>query len=84
MEHVSVTLADMRAELYKARDNELMMASDCAGQYITDHHDTEAFDAIDREVNRLARAWDKMIARLDKWQAEAEKIEASCENFYGD
>jgi hypothetical protein len=84
MEHVSTTLANMRAELCKARDNEITMASECAGQYVTDRHDTEAFHAIDREVNRLARAWDKMIARLDKWQAEAEKIESQCENFYGD
>ena len=84
MEHVSDTLASMRADLMAARDNEIMMASEVAVQYITDHHDTAAYRAVDREVNRLARAWDRMIARLEKWEAEARKIEQACENFYGD
>lgn len=84
MEHVSTTLSTMRAELYAARDNQISMASEVAGQYVTDHNDRDAYRAIDREVTRLARAWDRMIACLDKWEAEAKRIEASCENFYGD
>jgi hypothetical protein len=60
------------------------MAADVAGQYVTDHNDKEAYRAIDREVNRLAKAWDRMITLLDKTIAKAEAIEGSCENFYGD
>lgn len=84
MDHISEVISDLRAEMVKARDNEIMMAQECGIQYITDHNDREAWRALDREVNRLARAWDKMIAKLEKWQAEAEKIENACENFYGD
>jgi translation initiation factor 2B subunit (eIF-2B alpha/beta/delta family) len=84
MEHVSDTLQEMRDELYKARDNEVSMCSEIGVQYITDHHDTEAYKEVERQANQLARAWDRMIARLDKWTEEARKIEVSCENFYGD
>ena len=84
MEHVSDTLSDLREALYRARDNEISMASECGSQYITDHNDTQAYRDLDREVNRLARAWDRMITKLDKWHDEAVKIEGACENFYGD
>jgi prefoldin subunit 5 len=84
MEHISQQLQVMRDALYKARDNEVSMASECGSQYITDHNDADAYRELDKSVNRLARAWDKMIAKLDKWTEEANKIEASCDNFYGD
>lgn len=83
MEHVSATLNELREALAKARDNEISTAAEVLGQYVTDHNDTTAYRAIDRQVNQLARAWDRMIAKLEKWEAEAAKIEASCENFYG-
>jgi hypothetical protein len=84
MDHVSDTLNELREALQKARDNEISTARECLGQYVTDHRDTAAYRQIDRQVNQLAKAWDRMIARLDKWQTEAATIEASCENFYGD
>lgn len=84
MQHVSEALREMRDELNKARDNEISMTDECLSQYITDHNDRHSWQRKDRTVNRLARAFDKMIARLDKWQAEAEVIERSCDNFYGD
>lgn len=84
MEHVSDTLSELREALSKARDNEISTASEVLGQYVTDHNDTAAYRRIDRQVNQLAKAWDRMLARLEKWETEAQKIEASCENFYGD
>lgn len=84
MEHVSTVLAELRARLIKDRDNEVQELAFILPQYVTDSNDTAAYRAIDRQVNQLARAWDRMITRLEKWEAEAEKIEASCENFYGD
>lgn len=82
--HVADTLREMRAELFAARDNEISMASEVFSQYITDHNDKQAYRDMDKQVNKLARSWDRMIAKLDKWAGEAEEIEASCENFYGD
>jgi hypothetical protein len=84
MEHVSDTLNELRASLIKARDNEISMASEVLGQYVTDHNDRVAYRAIDRQVNQLAKAWDRMIAKLEKWEVEAQRIEGSCESFYGD
>lgn len=84
MTHVSEQLNDILAELVSARDNEIMMASEVGCQYITDHNDRDAWRDLDRRVNKLAHAWDKMIARVEKWQVEAERIENSCDNFYGD
>lgn len=81
--HVSSQLKEMRDDLFKRRDNEVTMAHEVGSQYITDHNDAAAWRDLDRSTNRLARAWDKMIARLDKWIIEAEKIEASADNFYG-
>jgi hypothetical protein len=84
MDHVSEVLAQLRDELISNRDDEISIASEVACQYVTDHNDTAAYRAIDREVNRLAKAWDRMIAMLDKAVIQAVKIEGSCENFYGD
>jgi wobble nucleotide-excising tRNase len=84
MDHVSDTIAQLREDMVKARDNEISEASFVGSQYITDHNDRAAYAALDKQVNQLARAWDKMIARLEKWEAEALKIEQSCEGFYGD
>lgn len=83
-EHVSEYLADTLADMRARRDNEIAMADEVLGQYITDHNDSRAYREKEAQVNRLARAWDRMIAKLEKWEAEARKIEGSCENFYGD
>lgn len=84
MEHVSEVLSNLRETLAKARDNEISEAVFILPQYVTDHNDKAAYREIDRKVNALAKAWDKMIAKLEKWEVEAEKVEASVENFYGD
>jgi hypothetical protein len=68
----------------KARDNEISMASKVLEQYVTDHNDKAAYREIDRKVNALAKAWDRMIDRLDRWHTEAVRIEGSVDNFYGD
>lgn len=83
IDKVSVTLGQLRNDLVKARDNEVSMASECLAQYVTDHNDRQAYKNIDHQVNQLAKAWDKMIAQLEKWEYAAQKIEDSCENFYG-
>jgi hypothetical protein len=84
MKHVSEVLQNLLESLYSQRDNEISMAYDILCQYVTDHKDAESYKRINRQVKQLARAWDRMIAKLETWQAEASKIEASCENFYGD
>lgn len=81
---VATILGQLHDELSKARDSEIQTASEGLAQYITDHNDKAAWRENDKAVNRLAKAWDKMISKLEKWQAEAEQVEASCENFYGD
>jgi len=84
MEHISTALESIADVLRNNRDNEVTLAGDVLVQYIIDHHDKAAYRAVDRQVNALARAWDRMIAKLDKWAEEARKIEGSCDNFYGD
>ncbi len=81
---VSSTLASMLDTFRSQRDNEISALAEVLPQYVQDHRDTAAYRAIDRQVNALARALDKMIAKLARWQAEAEKIESAVENFYGD
>lgn len=81
---VAETLNAMRNELLAARDDEIMQASECLAQYVTDHNDKSAWRENERTVDRLTKAWDKMIAKLDKWTTEASTIEASAANFYGD
>lgn len=83
-EHVSEYLANTLEDMWQRRDAEIRMADEVLDQYITDHNDSRAYREKEAQVNRLARAWDKMIAKLKRWEAEARKIEGSCENFYGD
>ncbi len=84
MKHISEVLDELQSALVAARDSEISTAAEVLTQYITDHQDKAAYRRVDRQVTRLALAWDRMIGRLEKWQAEALKIEASCESFYGD
>lgn len=84
MTHISDTLEQLREELQSARDSEVSMLAEVLPQYVQDHNNKAAYRDIDQQVNALARAIDRMIAKLGKWQAEAEKIEQSVENFYGD
>jgi hypothetical protein len=84
IEHVSEQLAAIVADLRSRRDNEVSMAAEILPQYVTDHNDKAAYRAIDRQVNALARAWDRMIALVERTEVRAIQIEVSCENFYGD
>lgn len=81
---VSQTLAEMRLELSRRKNQEVCMASEVRMQYITDHKDKAAYRRADAEVNKLAKAWDKMIAKLEIWEQQATAVESSCEGFYGD
>lgn len=81
---VSETLAELQKQLAEARDGELMIADECLTGHITDHNDNGTWREKERAVNRLAKAWDKMIAELGKWEAKAASIEASVDSFYGD
>lgn len=83
MEHVSTELARLACELATRRDGEIATASEVLTQYIT-YPNASAYREVEQQVNALARSWDRMIAKLDKWREEAEKIEASVMNFYGD
>jgi hypothetical protein len=80
---IAEALCALRAEIASARDNEIMTASEVLSQYVTDHNDKAAYRENDRQVVRLAKAWDKMIDMLDKAAVKARDIENSCENFYG-
>jgi hypothetical protein len=84
MEHVSESLNAILAEVRQNRDNEVSMAAEVLPQYVTDHHDKDAFRSIDRQVATLARSWDKMIALLERTVLSARRIEDAPENFYGD
>lgn len=84
MEHVSEVLESLLTDLRKNRDNEVSTASEVLTQYITDHNDREAYRAVDRQITRLARAWDQMIAHMERSLTRAVAIEGKCENFYGD
>lgn len=52
--------------------------------YIDDHNDKSQWRAKDQQVARLVKAWERMIKKLEDWGDEAERIEASADNFYGD
>jgi flagellar motility protein MotE (MotC chaperone) len=82
--HVSDELAEMLRVFRERRDSEVSELAYVLPQYVTDPDDKQAYRDIDRQVNALARAFDRMIAKLEKWQAEAEKIEASVTCFYGE
>jgi two-component sensor histidine kinase len=82
--HISDLLAACAKDMRDRRDNEISTAGEVLVQYITDHNDKAAFQEVDRKVNALARAYDRMIVKLDKWTEEARKIEESCDNLYGD
>ena len=84
MPRVSETLNEMARRMRAARDNEVACLAEVLPQYITDHNDSAAFRACDRQVAKFARAIDKMIARLEKWETEAEAIEESVDCFYGE
>lgn len=84
MEHVSNTLESLLSDLRNSRDSEISMASEVLSQYVTDPRDKAAYRENDRQVTRLARAWDLMIAHLERSLARAQVIESKCENFYGD
>ena len=84
MIHISEMLEAKAAELRKERDSEVMMASEVAVQYISNSQDREAFKRADREATKLAKAWDQMIALLERAAQRAFEIEQKCENFYGD
>jgi hypothetical protein len=83
MEHVANSLRTLLSELRDNRDSEISMASEVLAQYVTDHRDRDAYRDNDRQVARLARAWDRMIALLERTVDKAERIEGGCENFYG-
>jgi hypothetical protein len=84
MTHITETINELLAELRNDRDNEIMTANEVLGQYVTDHNERKKKREDDRQVNQLAKAWDKMIVLLEQTAAKSEKIEQSCENFYGD
>lgn len=81
---VSDTLGEMLKTFTARCGEEVCEFGSVLVQYITDHNDKAAFRRVDRNVAKLSRAFDRMIAKLTKWQAEALKIEQSVENFYGD
>ena len=81
---VGEELAAILETFRSQRDNEVSILAEVLSQYVQDHRDTAAYRDIDRQVNAFACGLDKMIGRLAKWQAEAEKIEGAVENFYGD
>ena len=57
---ISNTLTELADQLAKNRDSEIVMADECLSQYITDHNDRDAWREKDRQVTRLARAWDQI------------------------
>ena len=81
---VSETIGEMLDTFRQRRDWEVSGLAEVLPQYVTDHNDRQAYRDIDQQVNALARALDKIIDRLGKWQAEAVKIESSVECFYGE
>ena len=84
MERVSEKIQRMLEVFRCERDGELSMAEEVLCQYVTDHNDKAAYRAIDRQVNALAKAFDRMEKLLTDTIAKADKIENSVENFYGD
>jgi endonuclease IV len=84
MEHVSKTLQTLLDELRSEKDSEVSMLAEVLPQYVTDHNDKQAYRDIDKQVNALARSWDRMISLIEKTAGKAETIENSVESFYGD
>lgn len=82
--HVSETIAEMLETFRAQRDNEVSMLAEVLPQYLTDHNNSAAYRAIDRQVDQLAKSLDRMIAFLEKAEQQASRIESSCENFYGE
>ena len=81
---VSEQLHEMLATFEANRDNEVSMLAEVLPQYVTDHNDRDAYRRIDRQVNALSRALDKMIKLLATARDKAEAIESSVDSFYGD
>lgn len=84
MEHISTVLSSVLDDLRANRDSEVMMLAETLPQYATDHNDKAAYRDIDRQVNALARAWDRMISLVEQTVPKVQKIETSVVSFYGD
>jgi hypothetical protein len=82
--NVSASLEEMLDRFQRDRDNEISALAEVLPQYIQDHNDRAAYREVDRQVNALAKALDRMIAFLRKSVKQADAIEKSVENFYGD
>ncbi len=83
-EHISTVLEELAAELSKRKDSEVEGLSFVLPQYVADHNDKAAYRAIDKQVNALAKAYDRMIALIEKTAKQAQVIEQSVDSFYGD
>lgn len=64
MDHISETLQSLANDLRQRKDSEVSELAFVLPQYVQDHNDTAAYRAIDKQVNALARAYDRMIALL--------------------
>src|SRR6516165_2135447 len=84
MERIADKLTELRNELFRNRDNELMTLAESLSSYISNWNDSSTYRENERQVNALARAIDRMLALLDKTIAQATKIENSVDSFYGD
>lgn len=84
MKHISEQLSDIAMELRNRRDSEIMAASEVLAGYVQDHNDKQAYRNNERQVNRLAKAWDRMIALVERTEIQATRIENDFDNFYGD
>lgn len=82
--HVSQMLNQALDELRANRDNELSMYGEVLSQYVTNHNNKSAYRENDRKVNKLAKAFDRMERFLERAAKQAEAIELSADNYYGD
>ena len=81
---ISDALHAMSVDLASRRDSEVQELSFVLPQYVTDHNDKQAYRDIDKQVNALARAYDRLISLLEKTSTQSRRIESSVDSFYGD
>ncbi len=74
------------ARIQARRHSDLPHVSETIGEMresLTAQRDQVIQRAHADERRGMARAWDRLITHLDKWQTEALRIELSCRAFYG-
>lgn len=80
---ISDILNDLASDVDDKGDEEVSLLSEVLPQYVQDHNDAAAYRDIDRQVNALSRAYQRIVTKITKCADDVKKIEKSID-IYGE